>query len=369
MTVPGISSTVYYIHPKLMTFGFVYGFITSVALVLVPRFRNVDPTDQKYLKMSTLIVYQIGVLLSSVWPPHSIPWALGYIIMLSSTSLIAYYIVRLLYRSYGPLAAADPLISLSSSLIPFTILLTMVGELRGYSSFAQAGILLLILYGVAGSMIFGIGIKTTHFRIELKVRRRLWKLLFPLLGLSASVSSLAFLFDDLTLELAASASYATSSVLWIYSTDGLRRVKGGGQFNKMNERDRVRYLYFSAVFVIGCIWLIAGSLTSLLATVFSSFRDPVSYGLRDAFIHSVGVGFVGNMIIAYAPILLPGILSARMPYQGLSLYPVLLLNSGNLLRVVWFVIGSPMLVGVVLLSVALYLSSTLLILVMMHQLR
>lgn len=365
MTMPGTSSPLYYSHPKLIVFGFVYGFIFSVVLVLVPRFRNIYPSHRKALKVSMLMTYQVGVLLHSLWPPHSAPWLLGYVLSLASSSLFAYYVVRMVGRPSGPLAAADPIISLSSSTAPVTILFSLIAEFGGHNTFLRNGVLLLTLYGVAGSMIFGIGIKTTHFRIELKVRRRLWELIAPLLFLSASAASLSFLFDNLTLELVALISYVTTSLLWIYSVDGLKRVKRGERYNKMNERDRVRYLFFSAIFVVACIWLIFGGLTGLLSVVFLELQNSFTFGLRDAFIHSVGIGFIGNIIVAYSPLLLPGLLSAKTPYRGLSLYPLILLNSGNLLRVAWFVSGAPKLDGLVLLSVALYLSSVVLIIIMM----
>ncbi|MEM2237688.1 MAG: hypothetical protein QXR26_06525 [Candidatus Caldarchaeum sp.] len=54
---------------------------------------------------------------------------------------------------------------------------------------------------------------------------------------------------------------------------------------------------------------------------------------RDAYIHSVAVGFPGNMIMAYVPILLPPLISKKTPYRGLSLAPAILVNLGNLWRV------------------------------------
>ncbi|MCX8203267.1 MAG: hypothetical protein N3H32_03005 [Nitrososphaeria archaeon] len=369
MVVPGTASLLLYPHPKLMTFGFVYGFIQSVALVLVPRFRNVDVSTGKRLKATTLAAHQIGVLLGAFWPPNSAGWVLGHLLSSSSSSIFAYYVVKTLRRPLGPLGAADPVISLSAVLIPVIVLLTAVAESWGHNPYSRAGMLQLVLYDVAGGMIFGIGVKTIHFRIELAVRRRLWKALFPLLALSASVAIAAFALDDRNLDLLSSVVYAATSLLWILSVDGFKRVKGGEQFHRMIERDRVRYLYFSAAYVIACVWLLVGGLAGISASLLTAIRAPLAFGVRDVFIHALGIGFAGHAIIAYAPLLLPGLLSAKTPYRGLSLYPVALLNAGNLLRSAWFALGTPPLPGLVLATGALYLSAALTTLIVVHTLR
>ncbi|MCL4436531.1 MAG: hypothetical protein M1503_03870 [Thaumarchaeota archaeon] len=75
-------------------------------------------------------------------------------------------------------------------------------------------------------------------------------------------------------------------------------------------------------------WITAGLALLLLRLVWTS--NPFLY---DAFIHSIGVGFVGTMILAHGPIILPAIMKRPMISKTLSLIPLLLLSLGNLIRV------------------------------------
>ncbi|MEM1944524.1 MAG: hypothetical protein QW756_03445 [Nitrososphaerota archaeon] len=62
--------------------------------------------------------------------------------------------------------------------------------------------------------------------------------------------------------------------------------------------------------------MLAG-LTALLLT-------PMAIqGLRDTFNHSITLGFIGNMIMTYAPILLPALINKHAPYKRLTKAPIL----------------------------------------------
>ncbi|MDJ0269842.1 MAG: hypothetical protein NXY59_04715 [Aigarchaeota archaeon] len=94
----------------------------------------------------------------------------------------------------------------------------------------------------------------------------------------------------------------------------------------MNERDRTRYLYFASVSRLAFAWLMA----SLIFGMLMPFMPRLYLAFRDAFIHALAVGFIAHIITAYAPILMPGLLSRRMPYRGLSITPAYLISVGNI---------------------------------------
>lgn len=355
-------------HPKLMLFGFVYVFITSVAMVLAQRFRNEEHTSYLRLRISSPIAMSLGVLLSAFAEPGNMVWLLGYLAAVAGASSAAIYSVRVLGRPSGPLAAADPLISSSMILMPLTLALTMFAELDGVHVFGRPGLPLLLLLGTPAGMVMGVGIKTVHFRVNIRLRRGAWWLLTPLHVASSAAAYAAVLLRSGALELAASLGYLLASAVWMLSVDALRRVKSGEQYARMRERDRVRYLYFSALYRAASIWLLVGCVLAVLNSASLLLAHPLWFSLRDAYIHSVAVGFVGNMILAYSPILMPSLMSARMPYTGLTLYPAALLNSGNVLRIVWFIAGSPGVPLVTIVTSALYLSGIVMTLHMMHSL-
>ncbi len=56
--------------------------------------------------------------------------------------------------------------------------------------------------------------------------------------------------------------------------------------------------------------------------------------LYDPFIHSIAVGFVGTMLLAHGPVILPSVTGRRLNAAKLSLLPLGVLTVGNLVRIV-----------------------------------
>ncbi|GBC69746.1 hypothetical protein HRbin01_01450 [archaeon HR01] len=360
-------STAYVIHhPKLVLYGFVYTFIASVASVLVPRFRDIPPEQNVRLRQVSIVLLAGGVALSITVYPFNL---LGYLSAFSGALVLAVHTAKVLGRPKGWLAPADPLIVLSMVLMAVAIAVHGWLELSGVSPFLREGMLQLALYGAPASMIFGIGIKTVRFRINPTMRRDLWWMLTPTQLLTSSTALAAIVSGSQPLETLSSTFFLASSVLWVFSVDAFRRIPSGLWISRMDERDRARYLYFSMLYVIASAWLLAASTLGLL-TPLSRLTYPTAwYYLRDSFIHSFTVGFIANMILAYSPIILPSLLSGRTPYIGLSYLPAIMLNTGNIARIAWFLSGaSPETIITAGISL-LYFSSIGLTLAMMHRLR
>ena len=79
----------------------------------------------------------------------------------------------------------------------------------------------------------------------------------------------------------------------------------------------------------GSAWLLFGCALGII--LIGSGSDI--FFVRDSFIHSIALGFIGSTITVFAPMLLPGLLGRKAPVTGLSLGPILLLNAGILLRI------------------------------------
>ena len=56
--------------------------------------------------------------------------------------------------------------------------------------------------------------------------------------------------------------------------------------------------------------------------------------LYEPFIHSITVGFVGTMLLAHGPVILPSVTGRRLNAAKLSLLPIGVLTVGNLVRIV-----------------------------------
>lgn len=353
-------------HPKLVLYGFVYTFIASVAAILVPRFRDFSP--QKYVKTRQISVSLLagGVLMSILMYPLNF---LGFLLACFGASVLTFYTVKVVGRPRGYLAPADPLIILSMISMSVTIAVHGWLELLGFNPFSREGMLQLGLYGAPASMVFGIGIKTVRFRIDTSLRRGLsWILTFTQLLTIFSALAAAVTGNHLY-ETLSSAFFLASTALWIFSINAFHRVTNGPLVDRMAERDRARYLYFSMVYVIASAWLLAAAVFGLLTQLIREINPMTWYLLRDSYIHSFTVGFIANMILAYSPIILPSLITGRIPYKGLSYLPAILLNMGNIARVGWFLSGAYPNIPLTAATATLYIASVFLTLAMMHNLR
>ena len=182
-------------------------------------------------------------------------------------------------------------------------------------------------------MIYGVMIRTIHFRLGVVLRRKLVVFAF-LLQLIAITTAIYVAISGSYPSLPA-ILFLLAGVLLAVGLDAFKRITSGELYKRMNERDRVRYLYFSKVFIIAFIWLFVGLILNVLYG--AGFLRLFSF--RDAFIHSITVGFIANTIMAYAPIILPPLLTGKTPYKGLNAGPAYLLNLGNLWRIGGMVAG------------------------------
>lgn len=98
------------------------------------------------------------------------------------------------------------------------------------------------------------------------------------------------------------------------------------------EKPLHRYLGIHLVAAYG--WLLLGLLLLLVLAI-----KGQTIGLLDAAMHSLAVGFIGAMILAHAPIILPAIIGKTLREERLNTLPLWLLTVGNLLRVVSGVAG------------------------------
>ncbi|MER3601607.1 MAG: hypothetical protein C4339_02700 [Nitrososphaerota archaeon] len=309
------------LHARVQLYGSLPLFIMGVAYNLVPRFKNRRLAGRKLAYLSLGLVF-VGNLL---WLLEPGPEAAGGVLLAAGALLFSLLLLPLLGKPSGVLAVSEPYISLAVLLLPISALL-----LLPYSSqdpFSNDGLLYLALLGFPTTMIYGIFIRTIHFRDPFRaavLRKRAAAVSFGLHGAALALTLLSLL-EPRALRYA-SPLFLGSGLGLVYSVQGFRRLKDERQ-GRMAERDRVRYQYFSTAFTLALAWLLAGLALGFL------YGTLGLLALRDAFIHSLALGFMGTTIIAYVPILLPPLLTARVPYRGLSRGPVYLFSIASLWRV------------------------------------
>lgn len=93
--------------------------------------------------------------------------------------------------------------------------------------------------------------------------------------------------------------------------------------------------YSAAALLAGYGWLaVAGSLWALGAVPGAGggllANHPTAY---DTVVHATFLGFAMSMVMAHAPVILPAVLSVKLPYRPLLWAPLVVLHTGMLLRV------------------------------------
>jgi len=115
----------------------------------------------------------------------------------------------------------------------------------------------------------------------------------------------------------AQAAGLLALALWLARQDIARRT----------VRDRGLTRFIAVCLLSGYAWLGAGAAVLLADGIFPAF------GLRDAGLHSILLGFVFSMVFGHAPIIFPAVTRAAMPYHWSFYVPLALLQLSLAIRI------------------------------------
>ena len=330
-------SSLYQDHPNIEVFGFLTLFILGASLTIIPRFKGRKLVSNK-LAWESVILVSLGNLLVLFTSTRFLVYD---DLLILGGALIALVLIGInLGRPSGPLALAEPFMWLSViSLFLAVSLKTYFDYMATNSSWDSFAFLEIIFFSFPTMMIFGISTRTIHFRVA-RMNKKVVSLAFYLAVMATSVAAIASILSSgssLGADLldASSILYLACVFAFVLGISAFRDNMLTDHVRRMNERDRTRYLYFGRAYRIAVSWIV---LAVLLAVVYALFSQDTNlagslFWVRDAFIHSMAIGFLGSMIAAYAPILLPAVISGRAPYHGLTNLPLYLVVAGNIWRV------------------------------------
>jgi len=336
---------IYLTHPDLQLFGFTAVFIMGVSYGLVPRFKN-RPAPPLRLFLSMVFMVFVGNVLRLA----GVGAAVADIALLAGFIGYGVLTAAAVGRPRGFFWASDVFIVLSP------LLLTMASAARLFLQhpWQDTRFVELALLGFPTSMIVGVAMRTVRFRLGANYNRGL-----AAACLAAYLAALLLLpFQQQPIQDIRRALFLAFGILYLASVDIVKSFKKVVKESELNQRDRIRHRYFTTYFTTAAAWLTAALMLGLLQGPWPS--------LRDGFIHSMAVGFIANTIMAYAPILMPALMSGRVVVKGLSYTPFTLINVGNLWRIgasVFSSLPSAYLSGIPILAGAIYF------LVMVHRLR
>ncbi len=310
-------------HPYFQMFGFLAEFVMGVAYSLLPRFAG-KALSNLYLAYLNYFLITSALFLSVVSILFDGQGKLYFSSLLVGSSAIFTYQT---FSTTKQIKSAFPEANLlfkvsSSSLLTFAFLYFLSNFSINFDPFSEQSLLLFLL-GFVGSIIYAVEIRSVAFR-QANYRKRLTTiagltqvaaLVFLVVGMLDSVFALLgkILLLATSIEVLLAIRLLTHSLMYTPAMTGIHlRIK--------------RYNEVSLTFAF--FWLFSGLVISLLHSI-----DP-AYFLRDMFIHTVAIGFVGSTIVCFSPMYIPGIISARGPISGLSFGPIITLAIAVLIRIV-----------------------------------
>ena len=124
-------------------------------------------------------------------------------------------------------------------------------------------------------------------------------------------------------------AYRPLMLTWVLLLLAVAIPLAWGERRLMTRGEKILHRYLGVHLMAAYGWLFLG-IIALLVIVFKG--QTVS--LMDAATHSLAIGFIGSMILAHAPIILPAILGRPLIEERLNRLPLWLLTTGNFFRVI-----------------------------------
>lgn len=301
----------YVLHGQIIIFGFL------TILIMFERIVGLEvlPSGRKSITAKMMLPFFTAGFLSFLFGNLVGLRAVtlfGSALLVIGSILFAHTIRRLMSYSTESLSFGFMLlgtVALTSSSILSSSLLPV-----DRTSFA----LLLLSFPVL--FILGERVELTKFSSAPSERRRL-KAAFAVALVSLALLVLyAMLVRVLILIITSLVGYLLAFlVVYLAENSSLRRLSA-------SPSPLHRYVGLHTKFAY--LWILIG--TVLFILLLSEVGTPHFY---DAAVHSIGVGFVGTMILAHGPIIMPALLGRSLKVENLSLIPLSLLTAANVVRV------------------------------------
>lgn len=329
----GLGLALFPSHPYLQIYGFVFEFVIGVEYSLLPRFKvtPIPSVLMGYLTYASVTAANVVYLLSSIFAGDvGFLDQTGSVLLLVGSLAFAYQGASLSFREKGGFPEANPLMLISSSsLVLSTILLLLEqeGVVNAGGVFSPPMVYLTLL-GFAGSMIYAVEIRSVSFR-QCNYRQGWAKISSVFQALAVEAVFLGAVANAQLLYVMGAVSFLVAAVALLLSIKILE-LAHPLMYRPAMTRMHFRIMRYNEVSILlASVWLLLGSILGILGFVFG----VSAFAVKDSFIHSIAIGFIGSSITCFAPMLLPGLLGRKGPVTGLSFGPILLLNMGAAVRI------------------------------------
>ncbi len=311
---PILLAPLYGLHPILMVFGFITGIIMTeriAGLELLPASRD------SRLSLSMVPFVFAGVTV------EALGYGTGYVLLRYSGALLLVIgsalflaLVRSFYRK-GKENLSVTSMAISAACLIASSVLSALELPAGNTGF----VMLLLLFPI--TFILGERIELTSLASGRRPER-----LRPAL-LTTAVCVLLFALGSIP-GFVSGPEFALGLIgfLLLLATFAMFMKEELATAPRPAQRAAPLQRYVRLHVNVAYLWGLTGSIFGLLYMVGHTFQ------FYDAFIHSLALGFVGLMLLAHGPIILPVVIGRTFDQEKLSRAPLLLLTLGILLRIV-----------------------------------
>ena len=315
------------LHRSIQINGFLTTIIMGISYMIVPRFRNISLPSSKLPYVSyILIVFSIVLsILSPYVSSHELNNAITLIGNFSrAVAVIIFFVLIIFVLRVRPklLKMADFFIA--SSVLLF-VTLTISQSLNIYGNYEN--ILLWLMFPIL--MIFGIEYKTLPSFIGFIWPRKRCSIIcvtLLIISIGLGLTTLFYVMNNI-IQLLFSISLLAGTGFFTLALNIFGGFDNSNILQLSKDEKRARYKYTLLHIKLSFIFLFLGLIFSLLSIFF-----PNIYTLRDMWIHTIAIGFIGVTIALYLPLMLSPILGRTIHFLHFSKIPIILIIASVCLR-------------------------------------
>ncbi len=311
----GILENVYGLHPVLMVFGFLACIVMAervAGVTVIPDLKKSSAPLAMVPLISLGVVSEIvGYTIGPDWSRY-----LGAALLFAGCLAFIFVLFKLANKTGVKLPFYFMIISAVS--LAAAAILSAFSLPAGNSGF----IMLLLFFPLV--FILGERVELTRFTSTPAATRR-FGLAFVLVAAAVALFVLSSVLDSF-FEAQMIALLVGSTLLLVTLFTVLLAESQNFKLLSKSKEPLQRYVFSHTR--VAYAW---GILGVILAGIY--FADSMRIDLYDPFIHSIAVGFIGTMLLAHGPVILPSVTGKKLDATKISLLPLGILTAGNLIRV------------------------------------
>ena len=310
----GILENIYVLHPILMVFGFLASIVMAervAGISVIPKL-NKSPLP---LTMVPLILIGVALEVIGYTVGTELLKFVGGAFLLAG-SIVFIFVLGKLAKNTGTKLPFYYMIVSGVSLAASAVLSAFYLPLGNFGF-----IMLLLCFPLV--FILGERVELTRFTSTASANQR-FKIAF---GLSC-IAVAAFVISSLPPSTGVQAVSSSLGSVLLLGTIAIVLLGEIQNWKLLLKSNQPLQKYVVSHTKVAYAW---GILGVILAAIYS--MDSMHIDLYDSFIHSIAVGFIGTMLLAHGPVILPTVTGRKIDMAKISILPLSVLTLGNLIRI------------------------------------